>query len=114
MSNLYCLPGRAGGLLVMLVHPYSYSADVGIDTPLIGWSMTKSVTNALIGILVKQHKISVDGPAPIAEWSDPRDPRHGIAIDHLLRMSSGLGFGHSLFDGWTDLVNPPSWLNFDM
>jgi CubicO group peptidase (beta-lactamase class C family) len=51
-----------------------YAPGIGVDTPLIGWSMTKSVTNALIGIQVKQHKISVEGPAPIAEWSDPRDP----------------------------------------
>jgi hypothetical protein len=91
-----------------------YAPGIGIDTPLLGWSMTKSVTNALIGILVKQKKISVDGPAPIAEWSDPRDPRHGIAIGHLLRMSSGLAFGQSLFDGWSDLFNPPSWMNFDI
>ncbi|MBV8410140.1 MAG: serine hydrolase, partial [Alphaproteobacteria bacterium] len=31
-----------------------YAPGYGIDTQLVGWSMTKSITNALIGILVRQ------------------------------------------------------------
>jgi CubicO group peptidase (beta-lactamase class C family) len=91
-----------------------YAPGFGVATPHMGWSMTKSVTNALIGILVWDGKITVDAPAPIPAWSDPRDPRHGITIDNLLRMTSGLDFGQSLYDDWTDLFNPPSWMNFDM
>jgi CubicO group peptidase (beta-lactamase class C family) len=73
-----------------------YAPGYGIDTQVIGWSATKSVTNALIGILVRQGKLSLEGPAPIAAWSDPRDPRHAISIDNLLRMNSGLDIGDSL------------------
>ena len=60
------------------------------DTPQLGWSMTKSITNALIGILVKQDKLDIYEPAPIAQWKRGDDPRQEITIDQLLRMSSGL------------------------
>ncbi len=69
-----------------------YAAGFSADTPLPGWSMTKSVTNALVGILVKQGKLAIDRPAPVAEWSGAGDPRSAVTLDHLLHMSSGLEF----------------------
>jgi len=69
-----------------------YADGITKDTPLIGWSMSKSVTSALIGILVKRGKLSLEGPAPVPEWDSPDDLRHEITIDQLLRMSSGLEF----------------------
>ena len=39
-----------------------YAPGYGIDTQVMGWSATKSVTNALIGILVRQGKLSLDRP----------------------------------------------------
>ncbi len=69
-----------------------YEAGIGPDTALAGWSMSKSVVNALVGILVREGRLSIDAPAPIPEWQRPGDPRAGITLDHLLRMSSGLGF----------------------
>lgn len=60
--------------------------------PILGWSMTKSVTNALMGILVKQGKLDIFKPAPVAAWKNPGDPRGKITTDMLLRMSSGLDF----------------------
>lgn len=65
-----------------------YAKNITPETPLIGWSMTKSVTNAMIGILVKEGKLDLKKPAPLAEWE--KDERKNITIDHLLRMSSGL------------------------
>jgi len=62
------------------------------DTPLPGWSMAKSVVNALAGILVKEGKLSLSDPAPIPEWRAASDPRRQITLDQLLRMSSGLEF----------------------
>lgn len=67
-----------------------YAEGISRNTPLIGWSMTKSVTNAMIGLLVKDGKLKVDAPAPIKEWKN--DKRATITLDNLLRMSSGLDF----------------------
>jgi CubicO group peptidase (beta-lactamase class C family) len=67
-----------------------YAPGYGIDTPLLGWSMTKSVVNALVGILVRQGRLSVAGPAPVPAWRDPSDPRHAITVEQLMRMTSGL------------------------
>jgi CubicO group peptidase (beta-lactamase class C family) len=67
-----------------------YAENITPQTPLLGWSMTKSVTNAMIGLLVKDGKIDIYKSAPIKEWEG--DERNKITTDHLLRMSSGLDF----------------------
>jgi len=73
-----------------------YAAGVGIGTPLHGWSATKSVNNALLGILVRQGKLRMEDPAPVAVWQTSGDPRRAITLDQLLRMESGLALGDSL------------------
>src|SRR6516162_10323667 len=77
-----------------------YAPGYGPEMPQIGWSVTKSVTNALTCIAVRQKKLAVEAPAPIAAWRDPKDPRHAITIDNLLRMNSGIEFGQSLYADW--------------
>lgn len=67
-----------------------YADGFGPDTRQISWSMAKSFTNALVGLLVKEGKLNIQDRAPVRAWDDPDDPRHGITLDHLLRMSSGL------------------------
>jgi CubicO group peptidase (beta-lactamase class C family) len=67
-----------------------YADGIGIDTPLLGFSMTKSVVNALIGILTQQGLVTPSMPAPIPEWRAATDPRHEIEVEHLMRMTSGL------------------------
>jgi hypothetical protein len=42
-----------------------YAPGVTPSTPLIGWSMTKSVTNAILGVLVRNGKLDLQKPAPI-------------------------------------------------
>ncbi len=69
-----------------------YAPGIHKDMPLIGWSMTKSVVNALVGILVKEGKLSLEERAPVPEWNDPNDARHAITMNDLLQMSSGLWF----------------------
>jgi CubicO group peptidase (beta-lactamase class C family) len=61
-------------------------------TPMLSWSMAKSVTAALVAIEVGDGRLRLHDPAPVPEWSDPKDPRHAITLDQLLRMSSGLAF----------------------
>ncbi len=67
-----------------------YAAGVGVDTPLLGFSMTKSVINALLGIMTQQGLVSPSIPAPIPEWHTSSDPRREIEVEHLMRMTSGL------------------------
>ena len=67
-----------------------YAAGIGVDTPLLGFSMTKSVVNALIGILTQQGLVTPSMPAPIPEWHGAGDPRREIEVGHLMHMTSGL------------------------
>jgi CubicO group peptidase (beta-lactamase class C family) len=89
-----------------------YAPGYGIDTPMLGWSMTKSVTNALLAILVRQGKLDMKAPAPIAAWSDPADPRHAITPDHLLRMNSGLDIGQSMTASASTAFDPTAYMVF--
>jgi CubicO group peptidase (beta-lactamase class C family) len=70
------------------------------------WSMAKSVTHALVGILVSQGKIDLYEPVAVPEWQGAEDPRREITLDQLLRMSSGLAFNEDYVDGQTSDVIP--------
>ncbi len=89
-----------------------YAQGIGPETPLLSYSVSKSVINALIGILVRQGKLDVDAPAPVAAWSSPADPRHSITLDQLLRMTSGLNLEES--DSGFDPVSRMLFLERDM
>jgi CubicO group peptidase (beta-lactamase class C family) len=67
-----------------------YRPGFGAHVPYRTWSVAKSLTNALVGILVGEGRLRVDEPAPIPEWPAPGDPRSRIRVEHLLHMSSGL------------------------
>jgi CubicO group peptidase (beta-lactamase class C family) len=73
-----------------------YAAGYGIDTPILGFSATKSMISALVGILVRQGKLKLEQPAPVAAWQNAGDPRGAITVDHLLRHTAGLALGSSL------------------
>ena len=73
-----------------------YAEGYGIDTPILGFSATKSVMSALTGILVRKGMLTLDSPAPVAAWQNPDDPRHAITVDQLLRHTAGLDLGSSL------------------
>ena len=83
-----------------------YSADYDYETPQLSWSMAKSVTNTLIGLLVNDGKIDIYDPAPVAAWKKKSDPRSAITTDHLLRMSSGLDWSenYALPSGATNML----------
>lgn len=83
-----------------------YADGVGIDTPLLGFSLTKSVINALLGILTQQGLVTPSIPAPIPEWRAPGDPRREIEVEHLMRMTSGLALDetNSGFDPSSQMV----------
>jgi CubicO group peptidase (beta-lactamase class C family) len=89
-----------------------YAAGYNAETPIMGYSVSKSIISALIGILVKQGRLSLTAPAPVPEWSDPSDPRHAITVDELLRMTSGLSLEES--DSGLDPVSRMLFLEKDM
>lgn len=91
-----------------------YAPGITPTTPLIGWSMTKSFTNTLLGILVREGKLDMSAPAPIVEWSAVDDPRRHITCDELLRMVSGLNGGESLHSGWKTMFDTDTQMEFDM
>ena len=81
-----------------------YAGGFGKNTPQISWSQGKSITAALIGVLIHQGELKLDDRAPVAEWQDDNDPRNKITIRHLVRMSSGLDFknyGLDSAESWT-------------
>ncbi len=67
-----------------------YAPGIGIHTPLESWSMGKSLTGTLMGILIKQGVYQLEQKAPIPEWQQPGDPRQEIRIMDIMRMSSGI------------------------
>mgnify|MGYP001950754237 CR=1 FL=1 len=75
-----------GGILIA----ERYAPGYGPDSKLISWSMAKTVTGTLMGLMIADGRLSLDQPAPIAEWKTPGDPRGKITIRNLLQMASGL------------------------
>lgn len=67
-----------------------YGPGYSKDTRFVSWSMAKTVTGVLIGMLVSDGLLALDGPAPVPQWQRPGDPRAGITLRHLLQMRSGL------------------------
>ncbi len=67
-----------------------YAEGITARTPLEGWSMGKSLTATLLGVLVEQGVYDIWQPAPIPEWQGANDPRAKIRIADILRMSSGI------------------------
>lgn len=108
--EMFDLPGTASvthALLVIRRGELCYERyDAGANAFYLqySWSMAKSMTQALIGILVKQGKLDIHDRAPVPEWQG--DARRDITIDQLLRMSSGLAFQEDYVDGVASDVIP--------
>ncbi len=88
-----------GGMTAAFVVTYKgrivgerYGEGITKDTPLESWSMGKSLTATMMGILIQQGVYALDQPAPIPEWQAAGDPRSRIRISDILHMSSGLRF----------------------
>ncbi|SLN61149.1 6-aminohexanoate-dimer hydrolase [Pseudoruegeria aquimaris] len=68
----------------------TYAEGFSAETPLLGWSMTKTVTAGLIGTLIKSGQMSLqdDLTASFPEWA--ADERAAITVEDMLAMASGL------------------------
>ncbi len=82
------LAERYGGALPRFDGP---PTPVGPETPLLSWSMAKSMIHALVGQLVDEGRLDPWVPAPVAEWG-PGDPRADIRLADLLAMRDGLSW----------------------
>ncbi|OYT11833.1 MAG: serine hydrolase [Bacteroidetes bacterium 4572_112] len=71
-----------------LVKWEQYADGFDETTPILGWSMSKSITNTMMGMLVKEGRININEAAPIDEWQN--DDRKNITTKSLLQMNSGL------------------------
>ncbi|MBI5323309.1 serine hydrolase [Bradyrhizobium sp.] len=89
-----------------------YADGVGIDTPLLGFSATKSVMSALAGIMVRKGALKLHEPAPIAAWQGADDPRRAVTLDHLLRHTAGLALGSSLSASLASALEPVNRMKF--
>ncbi len=69
-----------------------YGEKISQTTPLESWSMGKSLTATLMGILIKEGIYTLDQPATVPEWQSTGDQRAKIKIQDILHMSSGLRF----------------------
>jgi len=67
-----------------------YAPGYNEETALISWSMAKTLTATLVGLMVADGRLVLDDPAPVAAWNSPADPRRNITLRHLLHMASGL------------------------
>lgn len=76
-----------------------YAPGFGPDTPLTGWSMAKSVANAMVGRLVADGRLSTEDDDLRPIWTG--DARRSITVEHLLAMTDGLAF-EEVYDPDTD------------
>ena len=67
-----------------------YGAGYGPETRFVGWSMSKTVTGVLIGMMVADGRLRLDESPPIPRWQRAGDPRGEITLRQLLQMRSGL------------------------
>jgi CubicO group peptidase (beta-lactamase class C family) len=97
INDAFLTKGKKGKRTAAVVVVYKgklvgekYWKEKGItaDSRLWGWSMNKSIMNALTGIMVKKRKLDLNASAPVSEWL--KDKRRDITINDLLQMSSGL------------------------
>lgn len=94
---------RYGGQLEHWDRPHE---PVEATTPLLSWSMAKSMLHAVVGMLVDEGRLALDQPPPVPEWADPGDPRAAITLEHLLAMRDGLAFSEVYDDtGTSDVID---------
>ena len=67
-----------------------YATGYGRETRFASWSMAKTVTAVMIGMLVADGRLALDESPPVPRWQRPGDPRGEITLRQLLQMRSGL------------------------
>jgi len=87
--------GETRALIVMRngrVIAERYAPGFGPQDKMLSWSIAKTVTSLLVGIMVSDGRLALDDPAPVPAWRQPGDPRAAITLRQLLQMSAGLDY----------------------
>ena len=85
--------GETRALVVMhggYIAAERYAPGYGPKTRFVSWSMAKTVTAVMIGMLIADGRLRLDQSPPIPRWQRPGDPRGEITLRQLLQMRSGL------------------------
>ena len=95
-------PKRVRAVLIiqdgkLVYERYSPNKDDGPGKIMPSYSLAKSFTSALVGILVREGKLDIYAPAPVPTWNRADDLRNRITVDDLLRMSSGLQWSRARY-----------------
>jgi CubicO group peptidase (beta-lactamase class C family) len=81
-----------------------YAPGFTADSPMPGWSMTKTAAGMLAGILVQDGRVSLSARALLDEWRGSGDGRADITVEQLLRMTDGLKFDERYDDPLSDVM----------
>ncbi len=76
-----------------------YASGFGRNSRFLGWSMSKSVSSALVGTLAAEGKLALDEPAAVPAWKDASDGHQAITPRQLLSMTSGVHFSETYSPG---------------
>ena len=87
-----------------------YGEGITKETPLIGWSMTKSITSTIVGVMEKEGRVQLEQDNLFSEWEN--DERKEITLNNLLQMNSGLEWDEN-YDRMSDATNM-LYVNTDM
>ncbi len=95
VDNLFSAPAMAETRAVLVLHQgrivaERYGTGYRENTRFVSWSMAKTVTAVLIGLLVADGRLRLDESVPVPAWQRPGDPRGEITLRQLLQMRSGL------------------------
>ena len=84
-----------------------YKKEFDKSSLFLGWSMAKSITSGVLGVLEKQGKVSLNQTHLFKEWEN--DDRKNITLANLLNMNSGLDWE----ENYTKICDATSMLFID-
>jgi len=87
------------GRIIAEAYDEAYSAN----STLFSYSMAKSFTGTLVGILARDGKLNVEAPAPVPLWQGDGDPRGEIKLAHLMNMNSGIATNEAIDQPGSDV-----------
>lgn len=76
-----------------------YARDYRRDQPQLGWSMTKSLTGLMAGVMATDGRLNLDAPVGLPQWAG--SAKAAITWKQLLNMAPGMAWSEG-YDGASD------------